>query len=50
MTNLDHHWPRRAVIKGAGLGLVAGGLATTLPAQPASAQASAAGELHNMRA
>src|SRR6202142_3568722 len=45
MTNLDHPLPRRAVIKGAGLGLVAGGLAGTLPAQPASAQASPAGEI-----
>ena len=26
MTDLDHKLPRRAVIKGAGLGLVAGGL------------------------
>jgi len=45
MTNLGHLLPRRAVIKGAGLGLVAGGLASALPAQEASAQSSPAGEI-----
>jgi pimeloyl-ACP methyl ester carboxylesterase len=38
MTDLDHQLPRRAVIKGAGLGLVAGGLGA-LPAQDAAAAA-----------
>ena len=37
MTHLDHPLGRRAVIKGAGLGLVAGGLATTLSASGAAA-------------
>jgi len=36
MTDLDHQLPRRAVIKGAGLGLVAGGLGA-LPARDAVA-------------
>jgi pimeloyl-ACP methyl ester carboxylesterase len=36
MTDLDHRLPRRAVIKGAGLGLVAGGLGA-LPARDAVA-------------
>jgi alpha-beta hydrolase superfamily lysophospholipase len=38
MTDLDHQLPRRAVIKGAGLGLVAGGLGA-LPARDAVAAA-----------
>ena len=38
MTDLDHQLPRRAVIKGAGLGLVAGGLGA-LPARDAAAAA-----------
>ena len=37
MSHLDHPLARRALIKGAGLGLVAGGLATTLPASGAAA-------------
>jgi pimeloyl-ACP methyl ester carboxylesterase len=45
MTNLDHHLPRRAVIKGAGLGLVAGGLASALPAQSAIAATAEAGDI-----
>src|ERR1700719_3849172 len=45
MKYLDRPLARRAVIKGAGLGLVAGGLAGTLPAQPASAQAPAGGDI-----
>ena len=38
MTDLDHQLPRRAVIKGAGLGLVAGGLGA-LPVRDAAAAA-----------
>jgi pimeloyl-ACP methyl ester carboxylesterase len=38
MADLDHQLPRRAVIKGAGLGLVAGGLGA-LPARDAAAAA-----------
>jgi pimeloyl-ACP methyl ester carboxylesterase len=45
MRHLDHPLPRRAVIKGAGLGLVAGGLAGALPAQNAVAAAVDAGEI-----
>jgi pimeloyl-ACP methyl ester carboxylesterase len=37
MAHLDHPLARRAVIKGAGLGLVAGGIASTLPAPGANA-------------
>jgi pimeloyl-ACP methyl ester carboxylesterase len=37
MTNLDRPLARRAVIKGAGLGLVAGGVAGALPVQTAAA-------------
>ncbi len=37
MTNFDHLLGRRAVIKGAGLGLVAGGVAGALPVQSAAA-------------
>ena len=37
MTNFDRPLARRAVIKGAGLGLVAGGLADALPTQSAVA-------------
>src|SRR5450631_3964595 len=40
MTNLDRPMARRAVIKGAGAGLVAGALAGTLPAQGAEAPAA----------
>jgi pimeloyl-ACP methyl ester carboxylesterase len=40
MTNLDRPMARRAVIKGAGAGLVAGALADTLPAQGAEAPAA----------
>jgi pimeloyl-ACP methyl ester carboxylesterase len=36
-THLDNPLPRRAVIKGAGLGLIAGALADTLPAEKAAA-------------
>ena len=45
MTNLGQLLARRAVIKGAGLGLVAGGLAGAVPSQSASAQSSAGGEI-----
>src|SRR6202163_862636 len=45
MKKLDHPMARRTVIKGAGLGLVAGGLAGALPAQSASAAASEGGEI-----
>jgi pimeloyl-ACP methyl ester carboxylesterase len=45
MKNLDHHLPRRAVIKGAGLGLVAGGIAGALLAQDAAAETAPAGEI-----
>ena len=45
MTRLDHPLPRRAVIQGAGLALAAGGLASALPAQDASAQSSPPGEI-----
>src|ERR1700710_2997613 len=37
MTHFEHKLARRAVIKGAGLGLVAGALAETLPTQEAAA-------------
>src|ERR1700688_1823915 len=39
VTELNQSLGRRPVIKGAGLGLVAGGLAPTLPAQTAAAAA-----------
>ena len=45
MANLGQLLARRAVIKGAGLGLVAGGLAGAVPSQSASAQSSAGGEI-----
>jgi pimeloyl-ACP methyl ester carboxylesterase len=45
MKNLDHHLPRRAVIKGAGLGLVAGGIAGALPAPEAAAETAPGGEI-----
>src|SRR6202790_3336734 len=45
MKNLDHHLPRRAVITGAGLGLVAGGMAGALLAQDAAAETAPAGEI-----
>jgi pimeloyl-ACP methyl ester carboxylesterase len=45
MTNLDQPLPRRAVIKGAGLGLVAGGLAAALPVRDAAAATEQAGEI-----
>src|ERR1035437_5224392 len=45
MTNFDHPLARRAVIKGAGLGLVAGGLAGALPAQIAVAATAEGGEI-----
>ena len=40
MTHLQNPLPRRAVIKGAGLGLVAGTLANAVPAQSAGAAES----------
>ena len=40
MANLDHPLGRRAVIKGAGLGLLAGSLASALPAQGATVDGS----------
>src|SRR5450759_3451925 len=45
MTNLDQLLPRRAVIKGVGLGLAAGGLAAALPARDAAAATEQAGEI-----
>ncbi len=45
MANLDQPLPRRAVIKGAGLGLAAGGLAAALPARDATAATGQAGEI-----
>ena len=45
MNDRDHLLARRAVIKGAGLGLVAGGIAGTLPAQAATAAPSEGGEI-----
>src|ERR1700674_2497485 len=44
MKHLDHPLARRAVIKGAGLGLVAGGIASALPA-PGAVAAAAEGEI-----
>jgi pimeloyl-ACP methyl ester carboxylesterase len=40
MNNLDHQLPRRAIIKGAGLGLVAGALAGSTSPQSARAETS----------
>ena len=45
MEHLNHLLARRAVIKGAGLGLVAGGMAGALPAQNAVAATSEGGEI-----
>src|SRR5712671_5475932 len=45
MTNLDRSLARRAVIKGAGLGLVAGGLADALPTQRAVAATAEGDEI-----
>jgi pimeloyl-ACP methyl ester carboxylesterase len=45
MTNLDHPLARRALIKAAGLGLVAGALTEALPAQTAIAATSEGGEI-----
>ena len=45
MKDLDRPLPRRAVIKGAGLGLAAGGLAAALPARDAAAATEQAGEI-----
>ena len=45
MTNLDHPLARRAVIKGAGFGLVAGGLMDAMPAQGAEAPAAEADKI-----
>src|SRR5258707_3669017 len=45
MTNLDRPLARRAVIKGAGLGLVAGGLTDALPTQPVIAATAEGDEI-----
>src|SRR5258707_15663436 len=45
MTNLDRPLARRAVIKGAGLGLIAGGLADALPTQSAAAATAEGDEI-----
>jgi len=45
MANLDQLLARRAVIKGAGLGLVAGGIAAAVPMQGAAAATSEGGEI-----
>jgi len=45
MTNFDRPLARRAVIKGAGLGLVAGGLADALPTQSAVAATAESDEI-----
>src|SRR5207244_8418397 len=45
MANLDRPLARRAVIKGAGLGLVAGGLADALPMQSAAAATAEGDEI-----
>ena len=45
MTNLDRPLARRAIIKGAGLGLVAGGLADALPTQSAVAATAEGDEI-----
>jgi pimeloyl-ACP methyl ester carboxylesterase len=45
MTNLDRPLARRAVIKGAGLGLVAGGLADALPTQSVVAATAESDEI-----
>jgi pimeloyl-ACP methyl ester carboxylesterase len=45
MKHLDHPLARRALIKGAGLGLAAGGLAAALPASGAAAASAEGGEI-----
>ena len=45
MTHLDQSFGRRAVLKGAGLGLVAGTLAEAMPARNAAAATSEGGEI-----
>ena len=45
MKHLDHPLARRAVIKGAGFGLVAGGLAGALPAESTIAATAEGGEI-----
>jgi pimeloyl-ACP methyl ester carboxylesterase len=45
MTNLDRPLARRAVIKGAGLGFIAGGLADALPTQSAAAATAEGDEI-----
>jgi pimeloyl-ACP methyl ester carboxylesterase len=45
MKHLDQGLARRAIIKGAGLGLVAGALAEALPERGAAAETAAAGEI-----
>src|SRR5882672_6333777 len=45
MEKFDHPLARRTVIKGAGLGLVAGGLASALPTPDAGAAGSEGGEI-----
>jgi pimeloyl-ACP methyl ester carboxylesterase len=45
MKDTDHRLARRAVIRGAGLGLVAGGMVATLPAQNAVAATAEGGEI-----
>src|SRR5258708_886731 len=45
MKHLDQPLARRAVIKGAGLGLAAGGLTAALPASGAAAAAAEGGEI-----
>src|SRR2546428_272340 len=45
MTNLERPLARRAVIKGAGLGLIAGGLADALPMQSAAAATAEGDEI-----
>jgi acetyl esterase/lipase len=45
MKRLDHALARRAVIKGAGFGLVAGGLAGAVPAQSTNAATAEDGEI-----
>jgi acetyl esterase/lipase len=45
MTDIDHRLPRRTVIKGAGLGLVAGALAEAMPAPSGAAGVAESGEI-----
>ena len=45
MTELDQQLPRRAVVKGAGLGAIAGALAAVMPAPGAPAGAAETGEI-----